>query len=632
MKHFNTLLTLLALFPTLVFANPGQGLIAEVVKMRGEITQLSPGSKTARKVVMGDKFLEDTSIVTGPKSFIKIKFIDQSELNVGPESKIVITEMKKESAGIISLLKGRIRTEVQKENLKDQKNQNKFFIKTRTAAMGVRGTDFQTIYNPDNKITSLLTYEGEVAMAKVDEKTYEMLENAPEREVVRDELTKGPSVVDIPGKKLDEIEELNKVLKHKSTVLVPPGQNSFSSDSLKKISLPIKISPVQLDALYKNEEFKEKSADQLNLQDAADSLNYKSKLKVAPQVAPVEGLYNEKTGDFAPKAGGYIDLSTALYIAPNPDAELNQKSGVYVPNKIGAIDADTGQYAAPKGLILDAEKGFVLDETQSAKGVTKAPELFAMKEDLNKNIAKDLVVGGPLVDSSVAFNINEKFIRDRILFSIWGMNQKLVVNDQSTTSPYLEIESKRSTRLSFEWQSSTINRFSPMLGVDFSIVKFDDLEARGISQESEKLIGLSYGFQYALSRPVNLYAKLGLQQDHYLEQSSTGSSSTYILKRVVLTRLSLGANGEWFKGRLFSIDASAGAFLSFRKRLNNFVIKEGAGMQLEILPKYALSEKSWLALGIKIENQSQKHLSSLGYINDVKRESGGLEVKYLSDF
>lgn len=628
MKARINFLVSLLLFSSVAMANSESGaLIAEVVKLRGEITQLSPGARLARKVNLGDKFVEDTSIVTGPKSFIKIKLIDNSELNVGPESKVVITEMKKDSVGIISLLKGRIRTEVQKD-AKDPEA-NKFFVKTRTAALGVRGTEFQTIYNPDNKMTSLLTYKGEVAMAKVDEKTFARLENAPSIEVVRDDVTKEPEIVETPAKKLDEHEELNKILKNKSAVIVPPGQSSFSSDSLKKTSLPVKISPVQLDALYKNEDFNEKSESNLKLQSAVDAINYKPMLKTAAQSAPAEGFYNAKTGDFAPKSGGFIDLNTGLYVAPSVDSKLDAKSGVYVANQIGDIDADTGQYVAPKGLVLDANKGFILVDDQTKTELK--PELLAMREDLNKNIAKDIVVGASLEDAPEAFNINEKFIRDRITFSLWSMNQTLKANENSNTDPYVEVDSLSAVRLGFEWRMSSVNRFAPVVGIDYGIVDYKDKSLKGISQDSKKLLGLSFGFQYALSKSFNLYTKFGLHQDHQLDQTADGMTRSYDLKKIVLTRLGLGVNAEFWRKHKFSLDASLGGFVTFRKRINNLVINEGGGLQFEVLPKYALSEKKWIGLGIKVENQAQK-VGGTVRTNSLRRDTGGLELKYISDF
>ena len=320
------------LFSSSVMA--ASSFIAEVIKIRGEVSQLPPLAKVAKKVQLGDKLVEDTSILTNAKSFVQIKFIDNSELNLGPESKIVLTQMKKDEPGVISLLKGRIRTEVEKDA---KKSANKFFIKTRTAAMGVRGTDFQTIYNPENKTTSLLTFKGEVAMAKIDE-------------TIGSDTLRG------------DVGDLNLKLASKEAVLVPPGQSSFTSDAIKKSSLPVKIAPTQLKALYKNPEFYTKNDD------LPKDLNAfkKDELIIADQKAPAEGLFNKATGDFAPKSGGFIDLESGIYVAPDALAVLDKKSNVYVSNLIGNVDNKTGEYLPPEGLALDAKKGFIVDANQGS--------------------------------------------------------------------------------------------------------------------------------------------------------------------------------------------------------------------------------------------------------------------------
>jgi len=600
--------------------------IAEVVKIRGEVTQLSIGSRFARAVVLGDKFLEDTSIVTGPKSFVKIKFIDSSEMNIGPESKIIISEMKKDSVGIISLLKGRIRTEVQKNSEKPK--ENKFFIKTRTAALGVRGTDFQTIFNPDNKMTSLLTFHGEVAMAKIDESAYKKLEQSEQNTIERDDSTKVPEIKKNIIKSSDEVEQLNKYLRKKEVVLVPPGQNAFASDSLKKASLPVKISPVQLEALYKNQDFQEKNAKNLNVETATVE-NFKPTLKVSNQVAPAEGFFNEKTGDFAPKSGGFIDLNTGLYVAPPSDAKLDAKSGVYVSNKIGNFDADTGQYVAPKGLELDAKKGFIFSEGDTDKKIEKPAELLALKQDLNTSIRKDIALAESK-EAVAVYDINEKFIRDRIIFSIWDMNQNLAVN-KNTNSPYAELDSSGSARFQLDWQMATPGRFSPLVGVDYSILKFKGLSGRSITQTSTKLIGLSYGVQYAFTEKFSFFGKVGLQQEHYLDQTSNNWPFAYNLKKIVVTRLTFGTNAEFWTHDKWSAEVNAAFLFTFKKRINSVLVANGAGGILEILPKYKLSDKKWLGLGLKIENQYQKITNSIA-VNREDRNTKGLELKYITDF
>ena len=53
------------------------------------------------------------------------------------------------------------------------------FIKTKTAAMGVRGTDFTSIYNPSLQNTSVVTFEGDVRLAKIDPTEVAEVNNDP---------------------------------------------------------------------------------------------------------------------------------------------------------------------------------------------------------------------------------------------------------------------------------------------------------------------------------------------------------------------------------------------------------------------------------------------------------------------
>jgi hypothetical protein len=346
-------------------------------------------------------------------------------------------------------------------------------------------------------------------------------------------------------------------------------------------------------------------------------------------VAPAEGFYNEKTGDFAPKSGGFIDLNTGLYVAPPSDAKLDGHLGVYVSTKIGNIDADTGQYVAPKGLALDAKKGFILAEGDNDKTGDRPAELLALKQDLNTSIHKDVAVAA-LEEVAKVYNINEKFIRNRITFSTWDMNQKLAVNE-NTNSPYVELDSSGSARFQLDWQMATTGRFSPLVGVDYSIVNFKGLSGRSITQTSTKLIGLSYGVQYAFSEKFSFFGKLGLHQEHYLEQTSINWPFAYNLKKIVVSRLTAGTNAEFWTHDKWSAEVNAAFLFTFKKRINNVLIGEGTGGILEVLPKYKLSEKKWIALGLKIENQYQKITNSVA-VNRQDRNTKGLELKYITDF
>lgn len=597
--------------------------VAEVIKMRGTATKLVPGALEASKVELNDKLTEDTSILTGPKSFLKIRFIDKSEVSVGPESKIVISQMPSEQPGIIALLKGRIRAEVEKET--KPKNENKFFVRTRTAALGIRGTDFQTIYNPDNRMTSLLTFKGSVAMARVDETTHKRLENQQALEsktvVERDAVTQNPEVKQIPEKKLSEQEELKKVLSQSQTVVVPPGQNAFASTALKKSSLPVKISPVQLNALYKNTDFEEKSV--VNLKSANTQEPVKLEVSQAPQQAPAEGLYNAQTGDFAPKAGGFIDLNTGLYVAPGADAVLDSDKGIYKSSSTGDVDVETGDYFAPKGLVLDAKKGFVLAENTETK-----PELLALREDLNKSIARDVVVGDPEGELKLALkNINEKFIRDRLTFIISNGEEKLKINEDHTSLPHYDYQADDAMRFSLLWNMASLNRFSPYFGLSFQHVDYSHLNSAFISQDSKALFTMLGGVKYALTREINLKGQFNLNQNHFF---APASSTTFILKRIVTSRLALGAEGEFFERKNFSLFTEAQFSVGLRKRFADIIVSSGKGLFFKLMPQYAFSEKRKLGIGIFTSVDELRVTNQYGG-NDQKRRNSGLELNYSID-
>ena len=111
-------------------------------------------------------------------------------------------------------------------NQKD-KNKSKLFIKTKSAAMGVRGTDFQVNYNPVNDNTILITFSGAVAMAQITE---------PWRALVR-----------------PQIKITWKAVSSDNAVVVKKGEFSGVTKNSQRATIPVKMSPVQLESLKSNE-------------------------------------------------------------------------------------------------------------------------------------------------------------------------------------------------------------------------------------------------------------------------------------------------------------------------------------------------------------------------------------------
>jgi hypothetical protein len=620
-------ISLLIFVSNLSFAS---NFIAEVIRVRGNVTQLAPNEKLARTVKIGDKFIEDTSILTSDKSFIKIKFIDNTELNVGPESKIVVSTMRKGEPGVISLLKGKIRTEVLKNS---NPNENKFYIKTRTAAMGIRGTDFQTIYNPENKVTSLLTYRGEVAMAKLENKEYLKIEEASDAtiSVNRNNSNNDLTISKNNAVQFSESNELNKILKNKNTVFVPAGQNSVASDELKKATLPVKISPVQLNILYKNDDFKEKEADELKA--ATKNSKIESELVTVDQVAPVEGVKNSATGDFAPKAGGFIDLTTGLYVAPDKNAVFDPKQKIYVSEKIGQVDEETGVYMAPKGLKLDSKKGFISNlENEN-------PELVAEKDELNKGaLALDKIVKNVKLNDvkltaesekpvAPEYKIGDKFNHDEIELSTTFGKEELLINENMSNTPFYSLNAdKDNVRLNFEWRVASQLRVRPIVGTEFANINFKKSMPSNFTMESRKLFNIYFGGMYSLTQNFDLISKLGLFQNHYLNQLST--TNNYNLERVVTTRFTLGIHSEFFKNRMFSFFLDGYGLVNLRKRLNSLKVKEGAGFGGLAGISYNFKNKNAMSVGLWTQNQTVKAAGELGE-NRLFRHDSGLKLSYI---
>ena len=99
--------------------------VASVVIAKGEVQAHLNGKSTAIKG--GDKIVEGTRIKTASKSFVKLLFNDKSQINVGPESEMLVNQFEKGRPGVLSVLGGQIRAQVEKGG-----DKNKLFIGTKT--------------------------------------------------------------------------------------------------------------------------------------------------------------------------------------------------------------------------------------------------------------------------------------------------------------------------------------------------------------------------------------------------------------------------------------------------------------------------------------------------------------------
>lgn len=352
--------------------------VAKVLIMKGQVkAKLANGSILDVKVEQS--IPEGAVLQTAEKSFVKLIFIDKSLMNLGPNSQMVINAFPKKEAGIITLVKGQLRSQVTKDYMEmDDKSKSKLYIKTKTAAMGIRGTDFQVNFNPENANTSLITFEGKVAMSNIDKGSRE--------------------------ERFDQ-GKLEKVVSNEKAVLVEHGQvSAVNSNVGERAMIPTLLGTKQIEALKENETGIKESTDTNSKQyrnplpPGADSAIFSNAPAIAvsgseksPKSDP-NGFFNAKTGEYKLPAGSIIDLNTVNIVPPPVNAVFDPNSKTYVvPESYGKIDKTTGEYKAPEGLKLGNDGKFILvDAVAYAKSqVVNKEDKKEEKKDDKKEDKKD---------------------------------------------------------------------------------------------------------------------------------------------------------------------------------------------------------------------------------------------------
>lgn len=360
MKQFSMIL--LALLSLSAFGAEG---VAKAILLKGSV-QFDLDGKTV-SLKKGDWVKEGAIVKTSKSSFVKFLFIDKSQMNLGPNSEMKIKTFPQNEAGIIDLIKGKVRAKVTKNYMEIDKKKSKLFIKTKNAAMGVRGTDFQVIYNESDNRTGLITFEGAVAMTAISGSADGMNQ-----------------------------ERMDDALRSSRTVLVRQGEYSGTTSSQNEVSMPVKISPSQLEVLKKNDltkssnrqESSGSSTKKRNMVPAGMSskmlatkaVSMEKEMKNMMGEAKVLQLDSRINNDSMEKdyarfgmdsppeqgslpemrAGGFVDINTGQYIQPSTDAVYNKEAGIFIiGQEDGSFDKVTGDVILAEGKDVD-EKGEII--------------------------------------------------------------------------------------------------------------------------------------------------------------------------------------------------------------------------------------------------------------------------------
>jgi hypothetical protein len=512
---------------------------AKVRMVKGKVTKLLPGSVKAVRVKKGDILPEDTSIVTSAKSFVKVVFEDKSSMNVGPKSKIIISKLPKKKANMVNLLTGIIKAEVNKNSKK--KTETKMLVKTRTAVMGVRGTKFQSTYNPMNKATSLVTVEGNVAMIKVEEESKQVKKIEAKSENISDTLAEKPK------QNLDDVDQVDSLFKEsKNVVEVPAGRYSGVGETINQPTVPVKIAPKQYNAIAKSMGSNKKAKDVMKV----------TKSDPAP-----EGFENKLTGEVAPKAGGIIDFSTGIYVAPAATAELDKKTGTFESKQIGKVNKITGDYIPPSGIKIDAKKGFVIDEKKSVK-IASAADKEKLKKtlaSLNNDIKKQIVVNK--VENKPSISQTSKWLPKNhiISFTLRPYSEVQTVTNKSSKSE-AEFYTEKASLVTLNWMQEWNEKWSTRVRIgsyDYEIDKSNVqiLEFPDSGNDDDNMY-FSLGLGYKYSEKMTFLFDIVEKSEFYVVPRSDGDKSGVEVVSESLKTIDLGVQYFIRDWREFKISAT----------------------------------------------------------------------------
>jgi len=314
--------------------------VAVVKLLRGEVNVLTLG-KTAK--LNADEWVEDGAVIkTAEKSFVKLIFIDKSQMNVGPNSEMKIEKFDGKDSGVIDLVKGKIRSQVTKDYLQIQdKDKSKLFIKTPNAVMGIRGTDFMISTNGKN--TSAVLFEGEVVFNRLDAKG----------------ITNSRNLEDIVDR----------------GVRMFPGEFSVVEANRNQPTVPSLLNVRQRENLEKNEGFDtERSPGNSKGEAPAKSVvpeglsgevtsNDTAVLKTEVAQLGVGSSEQRLTsssdpngyiaGDkIKPTNGSFLHIESGVIIAPGADSIWDENTKTYLPSANNGTVASNGDFIPPKNMLI----------------------------------------------------------------------------------------------------------------------------------------------------------------------------------------------------------------------------------------------------------------------------------------
>lgn len=164
MRHLS--LWLIGVFAFAFFSTSAQAqqVYGELKVVKGDVSIKSGRDMKVTKAAIGMRVFPSDTIKTGKDSRAKILMVDKNEINISPESEIVLQKYVYDPAAgkkdvLLNVLTGKVRSKVEQ---KYDGTTTKFQVKTPSAVAGVRGTDFLTSFNSNTRQSQVVTFHGKV--------------------------------------------------------------------------------------------------------------------------------------------------------------------------------------------------------------------------------------------------------------------------------------------------------------------------------------------------------------------------------------------------------------------------------------------------------------------------------------
>lgn len=190
-------------------------------------------------------------LVTQAGSRAKVKLVN-GMITLSPNSRIMIAKVIKgsQTPSLLNLTYGKIRSffEPKKGEEAKSNNQTHFKVKTPTAVVGVRGTDFYVDYNANKEVTTQATLKGEVEVEQSSSKAKVLVSGGNQVEVpikqkIEKELSKEVAEKEAIALEVKPIEKETIVQIRQTSPLIREDIEFKSKEAVAILGEPEKWTP-----------------------------------------------------------------------------------------------------------------------------------------------------------------------------------------------------------------------------------------------------------------------------------------------------------------------------------------------------------------------------------------------------